>query len=223
VAVEFDLHQSSDGELVVIHDAGLARTTNGKGRIRRTPWSKIATLDAGSWFSPAFTGEPIPRLRDALEALGTEMVAAIEVKTRGDVMKSIQTDLKATGTTDRAIIFSFKPQQIRAATELMPRVPALLLIDPEGRDSSYPVSIVASATAIGAAAIGLNYRAVDAGIVEAIHDAGLPVFVYTVDEAPDVREMVGLQVDGIISNRPRATASRISRIKQPSQEVSQPD
>jgi glycerophosphoryl diester phosphodiesterase len=218
-AVEFDVHQSADGEIVVIHDATLGRTTNGKGFVSRAPWSKLRTLDAGSWFSKEFTGEPIPRLRDALEALGEDMVAAIEIKTGAAVMVDIRTELERTGTTDRAIIFSFKPHQIRAAAKIIPDVPSLFLVEPENGDSVYPASIVARAKAMGADMIGLYHRAVEDQIVEASHNAGLPLFVYTVDEDSDVRRMVDLGVDGIISNHPRATESRINRFQSASKQT----
>ena len=209
--VEFDVHQSADGELIVIHDATLKRTTNGRGPVSKAAWSELQTLDAGGWFAKEFRGEPIPRLRDALEALGADMVAAIEIKTKASVMENIQKDLELTGTKDRAIIFSFKPHQIRAANKAMPDVPALFLVEPESRKSEYPTTVIARAKAMGADMIGLNHRAVMAAIVDASHEAGLPLFVYTVDEEPDVQRMVGLGVDGIISNCPRATESRVNR------------
>lgn len=222
-AVEFDVHKSADGEIVVIHDATLGRTTSGKGFVSRAPWSKLRTLDAGSWFSKEFAGEKIPRLRDALEALGEDMVAAIEIKTKAAVMTDIRNELERTGTSDRAIIFSFKAHQVRAAAKIIPDVPALFLVEPEERDSVYPASIVAEAKAMGADMIGLYHRAVEAQIVEASHKAGLSLFVYTVDEDSDVRRMVDLGVDGIISNHPRATESRIHRFQSASKKTSEGD
>ena len=221
--VEFDVHQSADGELVVIHDATLGRTTNGRGFVSRSPWSSLQGLDAGSWFSKEFKGEPVPRLRDALQALGDQMVAAIEVKTKATVMEDIRKELQITNTSNQAIIFSFNAHQIRAAATAMPDVPALFLVEPKDRESRYPGTVVARAKAMGADMLGLNHRAVDAAIVDASHQAGLPLFVYTVDEESDVARMVALGVDGIISNRPRATRSRVSHFQSQSKKSSEHD
>lgn len=68
-AVEFDLQVTADGEPVLFHDDTLDRTTSGRGRIRATSLAALSRLDAGSWFSPEHSGEPVPRLGDALDLL----------------------------------------------------------------------------------------------------------------------------------------------------------
>ena len=69
--VEIDLQKSADGHVVVIHDDTVNRTTDGVGRVDEKTLAELRTLDAGSWFAPEFTGEPIPTLEEALlEALG---------------------------------------------------------------------------------------------------------------------------------------------------------
>ncbi len=68
-ALEMDLHVSADGEVIVIHDATLERTTNGRGYVRNTPLVDLKRLDAGSWFDPRFAGERVPTLREVLETV----------------------------------------------------------------------------------------------------------------------------------------------------------
>ena len=68
-AVEFDLHVTADGVPVLFHDELLERTSDGSGPLRRVAYSELSKLDAGSWFGPHFTGEPIPRFVDALHRL----------------------------------------------------------------------------------------------------------------------------------------------------------
>lgn len=65
--IEFDIHQTKDGHLVVMHDAKVSRTTNGKGLIEDFTLEEIRKLDAGSWFSPEFFGEKVPNLEDVLD------------------------------------------------------------------------------------------------------------------------------------------------------------
>ncbi len=68
-AVEFDLHVTADGTPVLFHDATLERTTDGEGALRGRTLAQLRGLDAGSWFSPEFAGEPIPTLAEALGRL----------------------------------------------------------------------------------------------------------------------------------------------------------
>ncbi|MDQ4074985.1 MAG: hypothetical protein M3220_01925 [Chloroflexota bacterium] len=82
-AIETDVQVSRDGELILIHDETLDRTTNGEGRIADTPWSAIKTLDAGSWFSKRYQGARIPRLYDTLERYGERVHLVLEVKVLG--------------------------------------------------------------------------------------------------------------------------------------------
>lgn len=67
--IELDVHLSKDGEVVVIHDETVDRTTNGSGRVRHLTIAELKELDAGSWFDAAFAGEKIPTLLEVLELL----------------------------------------------------------------------------------------------------------------------------------------------------------
>lgn len=64
--IELDVRTTADGVLVVMHDETLDRTTNGSGRVRDKTWEELRTLDAGSWFGPAYTGQRVPRLDDVI-------------------------------------------------------------------------------------------------------------------------------------------------------------
>jgi glycerophosphoryl diester phosphodiesterase len=211
VMVEFDVRQTKDGRVVLMHDADVRRTTNGKGRIRDASYAQLTALDAGRWFGPAFRGEPVPTLDEALATLGPNMVAAIELKSGRAIVPKVHAAIDRHGLAGRSVIFSFRATHVRESKAVRPTMPALFLIDPERGKSAYTADIVSRAQATGADLVGLNHLAVDASIVRAFHEAGLPLFVYTVDDHPDVERMMSLGVDGIISNKPRATRSRIAR------------
>lgn len=79
--VEFDVMLTADGEVVVIHDETLERTTNGTGAVIAQAYSYLRTLDAGSWFDPSFANEKIPTLREVIKLLNElDMFANIEIK-----------------------------------------------------------------------------------------------------------------------------------------------
>jgi len=213
VAVEFDVHQTGDGVPVIIHDHTLMRTTDGRGKVRDKTLAELQDFDAGAWFSAQFAGQKIPSLEEGLVALGDQSVACIEIKSRKNMMDQVQQALRSTGTLERAVIFSFHGSQVRASKAAMPDVPALLLIDPKTASRYSTQSALDATKAARADLVGLDHRAVDRNIVQALQQAGYPVFVYTVDLLPDIERMVDLGVDGIISNRPRATLGHVLRLR----------
>jgi glycerophosphoryl diester phosphodiesterase len=79
--VELDVQPSADGELVVIHDVTLDRTTSGSGNVFQADWTQLRSLDAGSWFSPTHRGERVPRLGDVLQL--EELRFEVELKGYG--------------------------------------------------------------------------------------------------------------------------------------------
>ncbi|MBB6636095.1 glycerophosphodiester phosphodiesterase [Cohnella thailandensis] len=78
--IEMDVHLSKDGIPVVIHDAKLKRTTNGKGLVRDYTAAELGRLDAGGWFHPSFAGEPVPTLEQVLTLAGGKCKLNIELK-----------------------------------------------------------------------------------------------------------------------------------------------
>ena len=82
-AIETDVHATSDGQLILIHDRDLARTTNGKGLVENTSWSEIRTLDAGSWFDESYSGAKVPLLQETLERYGHKTHLVLEIKQSG--------------------------------------------------------------------------------------------------------------------------------------------
>jgi glycerophosphoryl diester phosphodiesterase len=78
--IEADVWTSRDGEMVVIHDSTVDRTTDGTGHVVALTTAELAALDAGGWFDPAFAGEPIPRLRDFLTWIKGRARVFLDVK-----------------------------------------------------------------------------------------------------------------------------------------------
>jgi glycerophosphoryl diester phosphodiesterase len=79
--IEFDVMMTADEEVVVIHDETLERTTNGSGDVDKISYAQLATLDAGSWFNPAFAGERVPTFVEVIKFLQIHQMAAnVEIK-----------------------------------------------------------------------------------------------------------------------------------------------
>ena len=107
-AIELDVQLSADGELVVIHDETLERTTDGTGPVGDRTAAELAALDAGSWFAPEFRGERIPLLADVIAQLRDHVTLNVEIKSARD-LGVIEPKLAALVAAERAterIVFS---------------------------------------------------------------------------------------------------------------------
>lgn len=123
---EIDTVLTRDGQIVVLHDLLLDRTTTGTGPVKDMDMASIATLDAGSWFSPDFAGEPVPSLAKTLEAtrplgMGLEIEVKEKLKLNGyvEALKQILTD---PADLDRVMLISFDHAHLKALKAAMPGI-----------------------------------------------------------------------------------------------------
>ena len=216
LSFELDVTLSQDGELVVIHDDTLDRTTTGSGDVAMTLWSDIARVDAGSWYGPAWAGEPVPRLPDVLSRFGHQVVVDIEIKppppgvSVQPVAQAVVAAIQAAGITQRVFVTSFNPYVLEAVRAADPSIlRGQLVATFEGTDLSRIEKLVlrnlwlnrkASADLLAAEAAFLRQRG--PRYVRAMKRKGYRVLSWTVNEPEEMREMVALGVDGIITDRP---------------------
>jgi len=212
--LEMDLHVTADGEVVVIHDPTLQRTTTGRGYVRDTTLADLQRLDAGSWFNAQFAGERVPTLRsvfDLVRASGNSRVRFnIETKYEPaapappqDFEERALRVIREAGMTDRVIIQSFYyPSLTRVKTLDRSVVTSALRAATDATPD--PVAVVRSAPAdIYSPSIRLVSRAT----VDAVHRAGIPIVPWTVDDPAQMERLLeigigSLRGDGIITNYP---------------------
>ncbi|WEO98090.1 glycerophosphodiester phosphodiesterase family protein [Streptomyces sp. FXJ1.172] len=215
--VENDVQRTKDGELVVIHDDSLKRTTNvAQVFPDRAPWkvkdftaAEIARLDAGSWYSPAYAGTRVPTLAQymrriehnheklLLEIKNPELYPGIEQQTLKLLGNEGWLD---PGHLERLIVQSFSADSIRTVHELKPAVTTALLGSPKVAQ----LPRYARYTDL----INPSYGSLSLGYVAAVHTVDGPhgrrlgVFAWTVNDAATARALADRGVDGIISNKP---------------------
>lgn len=206
---ETDVHLSADGRVVVIHDANTLRTTGSDALVIDSPWASLRELDAGGWFSPAFSGERLPELGELLDLTRGKMVLIVEIKAGARVVEPVRALIDARGMRPEVIIFSFDPAAVAESRRVMPDVPAVFLLTPSGE--RYAEVDVATAAATGANAVGFSHRHLDKPIFDAAHSAGLPVFVWTIDDPARAMEIRDWGADAIITNRPAVIAAALEK------------
>jgi glycerophosphoryl diester phosphodiesterase len=200
--IEFDLHQTRDGELVVIHDASLQRTTGVRAFVETRSRREVTALDAGAWFSPAFKGARIPTLGEVLRVLDGRAAANIELKAgRRGLYPGIESKLleflRRLRWTRRALISSFHVRYLERLRRLDHAIAIGVLVHPWSLRTA-----LARARRLDAWSIHPPARVVTADLVRTIHFARFAVIPYTVDRAADKARLVRFGVDGFFTNRP---------------------
>ncbi len=226
-AIELDLHLTSDGKVVVCHDADTFRTT-GKGTklvIKESTWDQLRVLDVGAWKGAAFTGQTIPLFAEVLARMPAGRLVFIELKPDDlalvgaavEVMKKAAA-MKATGPTLAAMpVISFHAGIIAEFKRQWPDGPSAYLLagfkqDEQTQRWGPPVAkLIADAKACGADGLDVqNKPPVDRDFVAQVHAAGLKCFVWTEDDPQVAARYVAAGIDGITTNRPAWLAQRLA-------------
>lgn len=189
--VEFDVRLTKDGVPVLFHDDTLERTTDGQGRLGALTLAQVRRLDAGAWFASRFAGERVPTLVEAISTLADlDLTANIELKpeeARGAATaRAVLAVLRKNWPRKRPrpLLSSFDWSVLATLAAEDPGWPRGLLI----RNPRQPQWRVWAAR-IGAAAIHCGARGLDRAGFETLRGAGLPVAIYTVNDARRARSL----------------------------------
>jgi glycerophosphoryl diester phosphodiesterase len=209
-ALEFDLHLTADGEVVVLHDPTLDRTSTGNGSVRDLKLANLADIRLKTR-EGAVTGEQVPTFAQVLDLVAptsAEILPEIKVdanRQRYDgIEEKVLALIRARGLMARTTIQAFQVETIRRVRELEPKARTMLLVargDVE-RDRARPAEAVRRARELGATDLGMNHRLLDADVMSAARAAGIRVSAWTVNEEADIRRMIDLGVDVVMSDRP---------------------
>ncbi|MBC8078723.1 MAG: glycerophosphodiester phosphodiesterase [Gorillibacterium sp.] len=198
--IELDIQMSQDGELVVIHDESLDRTTNGSGLVAHHRVAELKRLDASNRF-PEYRGESIPLLQEVLEYLApTSLELNIELKNGIILYEGMEEKVirlvKEYAMENRIVFSSFNHYTLVKLARLAPDIERGILYG-EGLYEPWKY-----ATSIKAAALHAHYFAVHPEIVAGAHAAGVKIRPWTVNEDADIRRMIAMGVDAVITNYP---------------------
>jgi glycerophosphoryl diester phosphodiesterase len=191
--IELDVYTLKDGHTVVFHDDELGRTTNGEGFLIGKTFEEIKKLDAGK-------GEKVPMLEEVLDLVDKKTQVNIELKgedTAQPVARIVEKYVQEKGWSyDDFLVSSFNHRELKEFKDLKPEVKIGMLISDVSPDYSQ------LAENLGAYSINVNKEFVTRELVNDVHEKGLKVFVWTVNNKDEIRRIKLLGVDGIFSDYP---------------------
>lgn len=202
-AVELDIVVSGDGELMVIHDNFIDRSTLGRGRVGDMTAAELATVDATHRAFPAWPEtEGIPCLRDVMTLLQDFEHIQFEVKARGEdeallVAEKFPPLWREFGFGERAFTTSFNPHYLQYVRRAAPEIPRGFLFELD-----FSLDPVAIALSLGCRSLGPHQERCTPDLIRQAHAAGLLVSTWTVNTPERMRELAAMDVDGIITDVP---------------------
>lgn len=210
--IELDVQLTKDKVPVIIHDDRVDRTTDGKGRVCDLTVAEIARLDAGSWKTEDYRGEPVPTLAQVFDALadwlnpvGRARPCLINVELKTELLltdgleRQVLNTIARYGIQDRVLLSSFSPLSLARAKQINPRLRRGLLYD-----ASLPIYLRGAwfRMLAGAQAMHPEHTMIDARYMQWARSKKLQVNTWTVDEADEAKRLSELGVNALITNAP---------------------
>lgn len=189
--VEFDIHRCKSGELVVIHDETVDRTTNGKGFVSEMTLQELKKLDAGK-------DEQVPTLQEAIDCCKGKVKMQIELKEHG--LEADTISLLVENGVDNSLLISFLHECVKKAKE--EAAAKSLEIKAGIIFTGNPLNADEMAKAANADFVAANHFYIDERMVRQVEKAGLGFTAWTCNTEHDIKRMLKLGVDMIASDRP---------------------
>lgn len=198
--IELDIHKCKSGELVVIHDDTLNRTTSGTGFVKDKTWAQLKDLDCGSWYSKEFKNERLPLLKDVLALVDGKLTVNVEIKNCPMNYPGIADDLLKLLDTykypNKIVISSFDHKVLREIAGKSKKYKLALLGD------SAIHNLGGYAREVGAVAWNPAFDCVRKDTVADAHKNKLTVNTWTINDQEGWKQATELGVDAIITDDP---------------------
>jgi len=202
--LELDVHLTRDGEVVVIHDPTLDRTTTGRGAVGAHTWAELAGVTLNG------TRERLPRLGELLELVkpsGAGLLLEIKVGVDGarypGIEEKVLGRLGESGLAGRTTIMAFEWATLERLRALSSTIRLTGLLSRRGAEQLGGVAVAAQRlAALRANDLGIERTLLGPEAVTAARAAGLTIGVWTVNEAADLRAALAAGVDYVITDRP---------------------
>ncbi len=206
-ALECDVQQTVDGEVVVIHDLSTDRVSGEHLWVSKTPWRRLKGLDVGSLTGTEYLGEEIPTLHALLMTLPEGKTLLLEVKSGPEILEDLGEVLARSGKQKQVVLMSFRLEVLVLAKRRWPEMAMVFLKKtaqnfPTGKRLAHGVHLIEMVQRNSLDGLGLDVRGLNEEIAKEAKRAGLLLYVWTVDDPAMARKLVPMGVDVIITNRP---------------------
>ena len=199
--IELECQLTADGHVVVFHDERLTRTTGVRGKIQDKTLEKLRKLDIGKWRKLAFRGEKILTLEEALEIIAGNVDLCLEIKTAAAAPAGIELKLlfilSHYDYLERTTILSFDYRSLARVRELAPEATLGIIYGASIKDDPF-----AAAERFAASSIHVQKQLASREFLDQAWQAGLDVYVWTVNDLREMETFVALGVQGIVSDYP---------------------
>lgn len=202
--VEIDVQVNAAGQVLVFHDRDFKRIGDHALDLRAATPEDLAKIDIGSWFDPEFAAERTPTLREVLDLCRGRCGVLIELKHYGDdeiLERRVVEEVEAAGMVGEIEMMSLDQEAVRKVRQLRPDWPVGLL-------SSVALGDL---TRLDVDFLGLNARAASPGLIRRARDAGIDVYVWTINDPVAMSAMISRGVDGLITDEPGRARSVIEQ------------
>lgn len=199
--IECDIHWTADKQFVVCHDAKIDRTSDGTGEIEKMTLKEIQSHDFGKKFGESFAGTTAPTLREMLDVVKDMNPVNIEIKSfrkdgqNDEALEAFYAILSEYGIIGNTIVSSFDAKSLKRLKELHPDVYTCFLYDKKLNAAEF-------AQKIGCSAIHPHFKYLRKSTVESAHRRGMKVNCWTPNTEKEIRKMIEIGCDGIITNDP---------------------
>ena len=207
-AVEFDVHLTRDGKLAVSHDKDLKRITGQRVVIAESTLAELQALDVGRWKGAQFAGERVPAIEQVLATVPEGKRLFIEVKVGPEAVPPLVAAVRASGKKPaQLVVISFNADALAEAKRRLPELKMYYLAgqkqdEKTGKWTPPLDEVLRTAKEIHADGVDVQAKPTfDAAFVRKAREAGFEVHAWTVDDPDLARQLIGLGVDGITTNR----------------------
>lgn len=188
--IEFDIHKTKDGRIIVMHDENVARTTDGLGNIRDLTLKEIKMFHEPN-------GESVPTLQGVFDLLKNKKKMMLDIKDQ-DMEKEVIQLISDSDLEEYVIVDSDFPDVIKKIKTMNPKIHVYL----GGVTKGNFKNIIHDAQKIGAEMIKVQNILVNEGMVNEAHNNRIGIYVWGAEEASDIKKMLDLNVDAIVCDFP---------------------
>jgi glycerophosphoryl diester phosphodiesterase len=194
--IEFDVRTTADGQLVILHDETVDRTTNGSGAVGDLTFAQVRALDAGSWFGEQFAGVQIPTLAEVLSLMGGGEWVNCQLYLTAEHVPAVVSEIKNQNLLEQCFLACFLPE-LEAARAVEPNILVCSLEGQRGPDSDYPQRTVE----LGAQFIQLwGWADCMPETVVWLQERGVRVNYFGTEEAPMMRQLIEAGIDFVLTD-----------------------